>query len=58
MKVKIHSFENDYAVCMKNNGRVKKILKAKLPPEAKEGDTLIVIGDYITVDTVGANTKI
>ena len=50
MRVILYRFEGDYAVCEKNKGRMIKISRYKLPEGAKEGDVLIVIGDFIQVD--------
>ena len=45
MQVIIDRFEGDYAVCEKENREMINIERAKLPPEAKEGDVLILSED-------------
>ena len=51
MKVTLVGFEGEYAVCeLPQYRKVKKIKRSLIPPEAKEGDVLTVIGDYITVN--------
>jgi hypothetical protein len=51
MQVIIDRFEGNYAVCEKENREMINIERAKLPPEAKEGDVLILDDDGgITID--------
>jgi len=45
VQVIIDRFEGDYAVCEKENREMINIERAKLPPEAKEGDVLILSED-------------
>lgn len=50
MKVIIDRFEGEYAVCEKEDREMIDIEKDKLPPEAKEGDVLIIKEDNIYID--------
>lgn len=50
MKVIIDRFENDFAVCEKEDRTMINIKKTKLPQQAKEGDILNIIDDEISVD--------
>ena len=50
MKVTIDRFEGEFAVCEKPDRTMINIKKAKLPANAKEGDSLIIEGDKITID--------
>lgn len=45
----IDRFEGNYAVCQKDNQEIINIEKFKIPPQAKEGDVL-VLGDTIIID--------
>ena len=51
MKVTIDRFEGNFAVCEKADRTMINIPKEKIPPEAKEGDILIIEGDSIKIDT-------
>ncbi len=51
MKVTIDRFEGDFAVCEKPDRTMLNVRKDKLPVGAKEGDTLIIEGDKIRVDS-------
>jgi len=53
MKVTIDRFEGNFAVCEKADRTMIDISKEKIPPEAKEGDILIIEGDSIKIDTAG-----
>ncbi len=53
MKVTIDRFEGNFAVCEKADRTMIDIPKDKIPPEAKEGDILIIEGDTIKIDTGG-----
>jgi hypothetical protein len=53
MKVTVDRFESDFAVCEKTDRTMIIIKRDKIPPEAKEGDVLIVEGDRIRIDTAG-----
>lgn len=50
MKVTIDRFEGNYAVCEKADRTVINIPKNKIPPDAKEGDILILDGDSLKID--------
>lgn len=53
MKVTIDRFEGNFAVCEKADRTMIDIPKDKIPPEAREGDILIIEGDTIKIDTGG-----
>jgi hypothetical protein len=50
MKLIIDRFENNYAVCEKEDRTMINIEKSKLPQNAKEGDVLIIKNDKIIID--------
>jgi hypothetical protein len=50
MRVIIDRFEGNFAVCEKEDRKMLNIKRDKLPPDAKEGDALIIEGDTITID--------
>ncbi len=50
MKVVIDRFENDYAVCEKEDGEFLEIHREKIPQNAKEGDVLKFNKDEIVID--------
>jgi len=50
MKVIIDRFEGDFAVCEKTDRSMMNIRRSRLPPDAKEGDVLLIKGAMITVD--------
>ena len=50
MKLIIDRFENNYAVCEKEDRTMINIEKSKLPENAKEGDVLIIKNDKIIID--------
>lgn len=50
MKFIIDRFEDNYAVCEKENREMINIDVNKLPKLAKEGDVLSIDGDIITID--------
>ena len=52
MKVIIDRFEGDFAVCEKADRTMLNIKRAQVPPDATEGDVLIIAGDTISIDTV------
>lgn len=52
MRVIIDRFEGDLAVCEKTDGHTIHIEKRLLPPDAAEGDALIVAKSRITVDKI------
>ncbi|MEQ8235177.1 MAG: DUF3006 domain-containing protein [Syntrophomonadaceae bacterium] len=45
----IDRFEGSYAVCETDGKEMVNIARSKVPPEAKEGDVLL-LGDIIRVD--------
>jgi hypothetical protein len=57
MKVTIDRFEGNFAVCEKADRTMIDIPKDKIPPEAKEGDILIIEGDTIKIDTGGTSKR-
>ena len=50
MRVIIDRFEGDFAVCEKEDRTMLNVKREKLPPDAKEGDALIIDGDIISID--------
>ena len=50
MRLIIDRFEGDFAVCEKEDRKMMNIKRDRLPPDAKEGDALIIEGDIITID--------
>ncbi|MBF8982838.1 DUF3006 domain-containing protein [Lutibacter sp. B2] len=50
MKMIIDRFERDYAICEKENRKMSRIQKSKIPIEAKEGDVLLIKGEDIIID--------
>jgi len=50
MKVIIDRFEENFAVCEKENGEMINIENIKLPMHAKEEDILTVDGNLISID--------
>ena len=57
MKVIIDRFEENYAVCEKEDQGMINIYKSKLPKQAKEGDVLVINGNSIAIDTIGTKTR-
>jgi hypothetical protein len=55
MRVIIDRFEGDFAVCEKADRTMLNVKRETLPPDAKEGDALIIEGDTISIDI--ANTE-
>jgi hypothetical protein len=53
MKVTIDRFEGEFAVCEQEDRTMINILKENIPPEAKEGDILIIEEDSISIDITG-----
>jgi hypothetical protein len=56
MKVIIDRFEDNYAVCEKDDRTIINIERHRLPKAAAEGDVLIINPNNITIDAV--ETKI
>jgi hypothetical protein len=53
MNVTIDRFEGEFAVCEQEDRTMINIRKENIPPEAKEGDILIIEEDSISIDTTG-----
>lgn len=49
MKVTIDRFEGNYAICEKENKEMINIERNRLPPNAKEGDFLLVEENSISI---------
>lgn len=52
MYVIVDRFEENYAVCEKEDKEMIQILKKELPPEVKEGDVLQIHQGEIAIDQV------
>jgi hypothetical protein len=50
MKVTIDRFEGQFAVCEQEDRTMINIPKGNIPPEAKEGDILVIEGESIYID--------
>ena len=50
MKVVIDRFEDNYAVCEKEDKTFINVKKNRIPHEAKEGYVINICGESITVD--------
>jgi len=50
MHVIIDRFEGNFAVCEKDDRKMINIDRLRLPPEAEEGDVLVINGNAITID--------
>ena len=50
MKLIIDRFEDDMAICEKEDSSIIEIEKHKLPVDAKEGSILIIHNDKIVID--------
>jgi hypothetical protein len=47
----IDRFEGGFALCESlADGRMRRLDRSALPPEAKEGDVLRIAGDSVTID--------
>ncbi|NLM62470.1 MAG: DUF3006 domain-containing protein [Clostridiales bacterium] len=46
----IDRFEGEYAVCEDNERKMHNIERSKLPPNAREGDVLLLKGDRYVID--------
>jgi hypothetical protein len=57
MKVIIDRFEENFAVCEKEDKEMIKIEKSKLPLNSKEGDVLIINGENITFHEEETNAR-
>ena len=50
MRATIDRFEEEYAVCEKENGEMINIERFRLPEGAREGDVLVIEDENIIVD--------
>lgn len=50
MRIIIDRFEDDMAICEKEDSSIIEIEKHKLPVDAKEGSILIIHNDKIVID--------
>jgi hypothetical protein len=57
IRVIIDRFEGDFAVCEKADRKMLNIKRALVPPEAKEGDALIIEGEVITINAAETNKR-
>jgi hypothetical protein len=57
MKVIIDRFEENFAVCEKEDEEMIKIEKSKLPLNSKEGDVIEINGENITFDEEETNAR-
>lgn len=57
MNVIIDRFEENYAVCEKEDRTMMDIKKNDLPSEAKEGDVLNIDNNMITIDVEGTEKR-
>lgn len=57
MKIIIDRFEDNYAICEKEDRTMINIEKNKLPIEAKEGSVLSITEDGITIDEEGTKSR-
>ncbi len=51
MQLIIDRFEGQMAICEKPDRTMINIPRSKLPPQAREGDVLILEGDSIRIDS-------
>ena len=52
MKVTIDRYEGEFVVCEKEDRSMLNVDREKIPPEAKEGDILIIEEDTISIDAI------
>lgn len=57
MKVIIDRFEEDYAICEKEDLSIIDIPKSKIPQDAVEGDILTIEEDNISVDVEATKAR-
>lgn len=50
MKVVIDRFEGEFAICEKDDFNMMEIPKYRIPKDAKEGDVLEIIDNFIKLD--------
>ncbi|ERI89603.1 hypothetical protein HMPREF1982_04468 [Clostridiales bacterium oral taxon 876 str. F0540] len=50
MRVIIDRFEENFAVCEKEDKKIINVERSKLPTEAKEGDVIVIHGNKILID--------
>ena len=53
----IDRFQGKYAICELDNLEFRNILRDKLPKLAKEGDSIVIEGDKITLDIEKTNER-
>ncbi|MDP4178548.1 MAG: DUF3006 domain-containing protein [Bacillota bacterium] len=52
MRVTIDRFENNFAVCEKDDRAMINIERNKIPLEAKEGDILDIEGNFVSINKI------
>lgn len=52
MRVTIDRFENNFAVCEKDDRDMINVERNKIPLEAKEGDILDIEGNFVSINKV------
>ncbi len=57
IKVTIDRFEGDLAVCEKADRTMLNIPRNEIPPEAREGDILIIEDNGIKLDIAGTKAR-
>lgn len=57
MKIIIDRFEDNIAICEKEDNSIIEIEKQKLPRDAKEGTVLIIHDDKIAIDKKETENK-
>jgi hypothetical protein len=57
MRVIIDRFENNMAVCEKEDRSMINILRSKLPPQVKEGDVIKISGETFEIDISGTDER-
>lgn len=50
MRVTIDRFENNFAVCEKDDRSMINVERNKIPLEAKEGDILDIEGNFVSIN--------
>ena len=57
MRIIIDRFEDDMAICEKEDSSIIEIEKHKLPVDAKEGSILIIHNDKIVIDKIDTKNQ-
>jgi hypothetical protein len=57
MQIIIDRFEGSLAVCEKPDRTMLNIPRIKLPPQAREGDVLIIEGENIRIDAAATASR-